>query len=623
MFSQVDTLQNINIPEVNITQMRLQHYQTSIKKVQIDSMKLQTSTSLAEVLQMQNYLQMQAYSPGQLATPSFRGTSANHTAVLWNGFNLQSQMNGQVDFSLLQNLASNNVKIQFGGSSALFGSGALGGVVHLQNNTTYNKGINLIANLQMGSFANFRQQAEVIISNKNSNTEIKIFNHSIQNDFKYKNIYLPENQIVNQINAASYTQGLVINQSFKWKKNNQIQVNIWLQNSERQIPPSMLSQRKKDSQIDQFLRSSLSYSLSKNKISLQARAAYFIEKIQFNRYLTDTSINVAHTAIAEVESNLKTFQNQDFQIGINHTFAYANGENLYQAKLARFAIFSSYKIALFKEKLKIQISAREQFQNSNLSPITFGFGTEYRIQKNIKLALNSSKNFRLPTFNDLYWTDASGAKGNANLKPESGWSQDVSVEYCFNKIKNTIITSQVALFSSFTDNWISWRLNNFGQLTPQNLLSVWARGVEFSINYTYQKNKIYQNATFNCDYTVSTIEKTNDFNTNALKKQLIYVPYNKAFLCYTFGYNKIKLSYQISYTGFRYSTEDNEEFLSAFSVSNIELNQDFIFKKYATNIFIRCNNIFNKNYQIMATRPMYGLNFNVGLIIKFYQPNKS
>jgi len=59
--------------------------------------------SLAELLSAHTPVFVKAYGKGTLATASFRGTAASHTKVLWNGFEINSPMLGQVDLSLVPN----------------------------------------------------------------------------------------------------------------------------------------------------------------------------------------------------------------------------------------------------------------------------------------------------------------------------------------------------------------------------------------------------------------------------------------------------------------------------------------------------------------------------------------
>ncbi|MEO1253359.1 MAG: TonB-dependent receptor plug domain-containing protein, partial [Bacteroidota bacterium] len=73
------------------------------------------------------------YGNQQLSTIAFRGTSANHTNVIWNGLQVNSPTLGQTDFSVWPYFLTDQITIQYGGGSSLFGSGAIGGSVIIDN----------------------------------------------------------------------------------------------------------------------------------------------------------------------------------------------------------------------------------------------------------------------------------------------------------------------------------------------------------------------------------------------------------------------------------------------------------------------------------------------------------
>ncbi len=64
-----------------------------------------------------------------------------HTAILWNGFNIQNAMLGQTDLSLLPAVFFDEVEIEYGGSSAVWGSGAVAGSIHLNNRAGFGRGL--------------------------------------------------------------------------------------------------------------------------------------------------------------------------------------------------------------------------------------------------------------------------------------------------------------------------------------------------------------------------------------------------------------------------------------------------------------------------------------------------
>ncbi|MCC6370193.1 MAG: Plug domain-containing protein, partial [Bacteroidia bacterium] len=95
--------------------------------------------SLADVLNFNSQVYIKSYGPGALASTALRGGNAAQTAVLWNGFNLQNAMLGQTDLSLLPSVLFENVEIEYGGSSSLWGSGAVGGSIRLNNTPLFSQ----------------------------------------------------------------------------------------------------------------------------------------------------------------------------------------------------------------------------------------------------------------------------------------------------------------------------------------------------------------------------------------------------------------------------------------------------------------------------------------------------
>ena len=85
-------------------------------------------------------------SYGFLNTPSFRGTSILHTLISWNGIPINSSASGLTDLKLLPSNGFNNLGISYGGNSTIFGSGSVGGTIHLNNIPFFTK--KLILTLQ-------------------------------------------------------------------------------------------------------------------------------------------------------------------------------------------------------------------------------------------------------------------------------------------------------------------------------------------------------------------------------------------------------------------------------------------------------------------------------------------
>lgn len=165
--------------------VRLSGFTTGNKIQDLDSAILAdySGNNLAELLSRQSQVFINSYGPGMLATTTFRGTDASQTAVLWNGFSLQNPMSAELDLALVPVDFLQDVKIQYGGSSALFGSGAIGGTIHLDNSAVYDKGLTIGLNSSYGSFDNQHQGINIQLSEKQIISSIKIFEQSAKNDF--------------------------------------------------------------------------------------------------------------------------------------------------------------------------------------------------------------------------------------------------------------------------------------------------------------------------------------------------------------------------------------------------------------------------------------------------------
>ncbi|WP_081490434.1 TonB-dependent receptor [Pontibacter sp. BAB1700] len=96
----------------------------------IDSSFIRTyaSGTIADALQSRTPVFLKTNGASGISTPSFRGTSATHTAVLWNGLNISQPALGQSDLSLLPLSSIGSIAVQHGAAGAMYGSGAIGGL---------------------------------------------------------------------------------------------------------------------------------------------------------------------------------------------------------------------------------------------------------------------------------------------------------------------------------------------------------------------------------------------------------------------------------------------------------------------------------------------------------------
>ena len=613
-----DTIRQLNVVEVSTSRLIL--FSNANKSETLDSALLDryTSSNLADILLNESQIFIKSYGLGSLASSSFRGSGANHTSVLWNGFNLQSPMNGIIDLSLIPANFMNNVAIQYGGAGALWGTGAVGGSIHLSNFSENNKGLTVATTSSFGSFSD-KQQVNAEFSKKRLISSLKVFNHDAKNDFPFINSAQYGKPQQKQTNAELKEYGFLQENYFTINNYQKINTRLWYQSNDRNIPPSMTQNISVSNQKDEFYRATAEWQRVKEKLTLLIRAAYFDEFLSF----TDSLINIENKSrtkvfISEGETRFSISKYDLLNIGVNNTYSEAITKDYVEnAHQNRTAVFASYKLHSKNNNWDVVLSARQEFIENKTIPIAPSIGIKGKILRHFYIKANAAKHYRIPTFNDLYWAQG----GNPNLLPENGWSEEASLEHLYNLKKVSWELSATA-FNRNIDNWIIWLPNNYGIWSPENILTVWSRGLEYKAKINFRKNKFNFQLSGLYNYILSTNEKASTANDASLDKQLIYVPIQNAQGSMTVVYRGTIINYTQIYTGYRYTLSDNSKYLKPYSVANIQVSQTFLIGTSKIKVFAQFNNLWNETYQVLAYRAMPLFNYQIGLSMLFNQPNK-
>ena len=620
-YAQVRTDSVKQLSVIEVSSSRLTKFSSGNKTETLDSTLLNRyfTRNLADLLANESQVFIKSYGLGSLATTSFRGAGANHTAVLWNGFNLQSPMNGLLDMSLVPINFLSDVKLQYGGAGALWGSGAVGGTIHLNNTATFNKGFSVMANTSLGSFSDKQEQVSVEISKKRIISSVKLFNHDAKNNFPFINTAQYAKPEQKQRNAELKQYGLLQENYFKINARQKINTRFWYQHSDRNIPPSMTQNINVSNQKDESFRATSEYERKGDKLQFLLRSAYFDE----NLFYTDSLINLKSKSrtkvfITEAENRFSITKFDLINIGINNTYSTAITKDYTNApKQNKTALFASYKIHSTKNNWNSVISARQEFINSKAVPFTSSLGFEGNLLKYFIIKGNAAQHYRIPTFNDLYWAQG----GNPNLKPERGWSEEASLIHK-HLYKTFSWELGATVFNRNIDNWIIWLPNQYGIWTPENMLKVWSRGVEYKLKLNYSLGKFNVQLSGMYNYVLSTNQKAATANDASLNKQLIYVPVQNGQAKLTITYKGTSLSYTQICTGYRYTLSDNTAWLNPYTVGNLSVAQLISLKKSTIKVYATLNNIWQEAYQVIAYYAMPLLNYQFGIALYFNQPNE-
>lgn len=606
---------------VSLNNIEIKAKKTSLsqigKKTQtIDSALKQQfrNNSIADVLSYSSPVFIKSYGPGGIATTAFRGGNASQTAVLWNGFNLQNAMLGQSDLSLMPAVLFDDIEIEYGGSSSLWGSGAVGGSIHLSENNKFNQGDKAVIGIGGGSFNSFNEYVNFGYSRKRFISSTKLYANVSGNNFKYRDTLDKEQPLKKQQNAGSRLAVLMQELKFILNSKQLLSVNAWLSSNQRHLPGFNTEVETKTYQFDNSLKLTANWSYNISNFKSAIRAAYFYDKINYNDSLISLFSNSGvRTVMAENENYFDWKKHQQLNWGINFSSSSAIASN-YDGRrsMSRVSFLAGNKSKFFNNRLTTYISARAEYFSVGTLPVTGNISTEYNLLKNLVAKINAAKVYRQPTLNDLYWLPG----GNINLKPEQGYTFEGELNFS-KRVNNISVFISGAAFSRIINNWILWVPGSNGNPSPLNIQQVWSRGTETNLKASYSKNKISTGFSGTTAYVIATIESSKQENGSNLNRQLIYTPRYTANGHVFVTYKNLSLFYLHQYVGYRFVTSDNLNWLVPYHISSVKFNYTINFKAASLGVFVACNNLMNKNYTVIAARPMplryceFGLNYNI------------
>lgn len=592
----------VQLEPVFVTAARQIQFSSSPSENLLDTTFLELSHigSLGDVLTMKSGIFVKNYGPANLSTISTRGTDASHTAVLWNGFILQSPLNGVPDVSLIPVELMDDVTLESGGNTALSGGSAIGGSILMHTAASAKSGWNGMISGGFGSFDDLSGLIKLQYGNRKLSTSIRSSYDFAENDYP---IILRQSQIERQKNAATRKWNFLQDNHFRIKQNQFLQTHFWYQNAVRQLPSPRFVRQENAVQTDENYRFAIDWQRNSRKRVDKMRAAYLNEKLLFFSDLIDSSLSQVQTLVFEWERDIQLFPSYLLNVGVHYTAIGANADGLgVSPSRHKPSLFASLKSHFFREKLTTVVNLRgECYSDIDAWPLAGMFGLKYHLNEHVYIHLKASHNFKAPTFNDLFWLGS----GNPSLKPETGWSEDIGIQWS-KKSGKFQYKSILTVFSNQVQNWIQW-LPRGTVWIPENQRAVWAKGAEIhtAIQFTSDKKRI--GISFEYAYTDSKVTRVKEEQqASAVGKQLPYVPYHNGHTIVFLHFGNTRIHYLQQYTGARTTTSDALEVsrMDAFQVGNLSFGHLFNGYKWHCELTFRVHNLWNSEYAVVENRPM-------------------
>src|ERR1035438_3834455 len=117
----------------------------------------------------------------------------------------------------------------------------------------------------------------------------------------------------------------------------------------------------------------------------------------------------------------------------------------------------------------------------------------------------------------------------------------------------------------------------------------------------------------NTAYVLATTVASYIYNDGSIGKQIPYTPRYNGQMNIGFNYRRLSVNYNHTYTGYRFTTSDESYYLMPYQTGNLQLMYEAAYRHHALLFTGQCNNIWNEQYQVVAYRPMPGINWLLGI----------
>jgi vitamin B12 transporter len=571
---------------------------------------------------------------GGLKTVSVRGLGANHTAIIYDGVQINDAENGQVD---LGRLNLNNVQqiTLYNGQpynicqpARSFASASILSITTVKPNLDPNKPYQITAGVKAGSFGlvnPYLQWQQRL--NDNWSFIINSYTENANGQYKYLINNGSTNTEQNRLGADIAAQQM--DGSLYWAKSdsNKFNFHINYYNSARGLPgavilytPPPVGQRLWNQ--DFFSQAGYEY-IWKAGFHLLLNTKFSQD---FLHYLNPQFPNA--TGLLDQHFTQREFYQSavlSYHLLQNWEISYATDFSLnnMDADIANFhfptrmSLLNVLATNLVLGKTTLQAS----LLNTNITE-TVRTGTTTLIRNiysptlmaTVKPFENQSFQirgfykyiFRAPTFNELYY----GFVTNTNLKPEFTNQYDVGVTY------NKSLTGWFDYITFTTDAYYNNVINKIVYIptlysgSSQNFGRVDIKGLDASVKTQAKLGSGYK-MSLAVNYSYQQALNVTDPTSSEYLNQLPYIPENTVALNAGINKGRLGLYYNQVISSSRYYNNNNlpDDYLPSYSISDASIVYKGSVNHWPMILSAAVNNLFDKNYVVVQSYPMPGRSF--------------
>ncbi len=553
------------------------------------------ATTAAEVLEARTGLWVRRYGSGGLAAVSLRGAAATQTLLLVDGHRVADPQSGLLDLTLLPSVLLEAVEVVHGPATALYGSGAMGGVVHLHTLRPRER-LGARAAVRVGAFGE-RSLGVVMQGGKGRIAAVAAAERSLATgDYPYPNPLPPPKT---RRREGADRQMTTLFGKVRYENAWRFEGTFWATAAHRSLPGPGNAPPIDAWQTDHAQRLLLGAwrAIPKGRFTLGGH--YQHTRLQyFNTYAQQQ--DTARTYTLSFSGMLEQALGRRWAMALSaetrwEQAALRGGVN---GRAGALALQGNGHVGPFwlYPALRLDGYATRAQHFQTLSP-QLGFNLALRAQR-LHLKGQIGRTFRAPTLGERFYMPG----GNPHLRPERGWTLEAGLLLHPPKFSLELTAFYTALVDQIV--WYPALVAPGLQLwKPVNVGRVHTHGLEASLatEAIAWGPVVLQGGSF---YTYTRAEDRSYRASPAFGHQLRYVPLHQLKAFGEIQWAGLRIGLQGRYTGRRYLTTDETQALRPYLIVDgyLRWEQALCYVRLALGLSVE--NLTNYPYEVVRFYPM-------------------
>ena len=581
--------------------------------------RLQESPGITagEILEGSGSLYFKSYDQlAGLQIPSIRGVNPEQVLVLLDDMPLNGVQGGGVDLNNIPVSALEQIEIVKGGHSAIYGTDAVGGLIHLISKSPLPDQTSQIGiRSTIGSFG--LQTADLLYTNTAG--AFHYFINYSRNKSQGDYTYIPEGatERIERQNNDFCMNNLFAKAQYQLNTQNHMQFVFQLLDSERGVSGSLIypsPQARRDE-----TRRIFSFQLE-NQLSRKVRLRHLIYNQYYdNKYndpgawIPDDDRHITRSSGYQLQTQIQTHSSLQWVTGAEFQVDELKSTLFSIKRRKQGSLFLQAEWTSRTQKIGLPVTMKllpairhdaYEHMGSQTSPkvgALIGIGSE----QSLAIRANWGRSYRAPSFNDLYWPADMFSQGNPELEPETGTSFDFGISLRQSYGLDALYES--TYFNNRIENLIQWAPDAFYIWSPQNIGEAKISGMENRVALSLPDNKA------SLSLTHTWIDATDESGLTSNK--LIYRPANKIDVTLGTTWFGVYLGIQSQWIDNRFVDSENTTQLDAYSLLHGKLSRAFKFSQFAIDVSLQGLNLLDESIVIVDGYPSPGreLRFSIGI----------